>query len=87
VIVVAGEALVDLLVQPDGSIAAVPGGGPYNTARAIARLGPPVAWLGGLSSDRFGRLLETGLVADGVALQLIQRTHLETKTVWHPIGV
>jgi fructokinase len=78
VIVVAGEALVDLLVQPDGSIAAVPGGGPYNTARAIARLGPPVAWLGGLSSDRFGRLLETGLVADGVALQLIQRTHLPT---------
>jgi fructokinase len=78
VIVVAGEALVDLLVRPDGSMAAVPGGGPYNTARAIGRLGPSVAWLGGLSSDRFGQLLETGLVADGVALDLVQRTDVPT---------
>ena len=77
-IVAAGEALVDLLVRPDRSIAAAPGGGPYNTARAIARIGLPVAWLGGLSSDRFGQLLETGLVADGVALDLAQRTELPT---------
>jgi fructokinase len=74
VIVVVGEALVDLLVRPDGSLAAVPGGGPYNTARAIARLGERVAWVGGLSDDRFGRELEAGLVADGVALDLVQRT-------------
>ena len=77
-IVVAGEALVDLLVRPDGAIAAVPGGGPYNAARAIGRLGIPVAWTGGLSSDRFGRDLEAGLLADGVALDLVQRTDLPT---------
>ena len=40
------------------------GGGPYNTARAIGRLGVPVRWIGGLSSDRFGRELEAGLVAE-----------------------
>ena len=77
-IVVAGEALVDLIARPDGTIAAVPGGGPYNAARAIGRLGVPVAWAGCLSSDRFGRALEAGLTADGVALDLVQRTDLPT---------
>ena len=77
-IVVAGEALVDLIARPDGTIAAVSGGGPYNAARAIGRLGVPVAWTGCLSSDRFGRELEAGLTADGVALDLVQRTELPT---------
>jgi fructokinase len=78
VIVVAGEALVDLIGRPDGTIGALPGGGPYNAARAIARLGVPVAWAGCLSSDRFGRELEAGLAADGVSLSLVQRTDLPT---------
>ena len=43
-IVVAGEALIDLLVHPDGRLAATPGGGPFNTARTIARLGGTVAY-------------------------------------------
>ena len=77
-IVVAGEALVDLLVHPDGRLAATLGGGPYNTARAIGRLGVPVRFIGGLSSDRFGRELEAGLAADGVSLDLVQRTDLPT---------
>ena len=77
-LVVAGEALVDLIVRPDGTIAAVPGGGPYNAARAIGRLGVPAAWMGCLSSDAFGRELEAGLAADGVALDLVQRTDLPT---------
>ena len=78
VIVVAGEALIDLIVLPDGRLVPAPGGGPYNTARAIARLEVPVAWIGGLSSDRFGRMLEAGLVRDGVSLDLVQRTDLPT---------
>jgi fructokinase len=77
-IVVAGDALVDLIARPAGDIAAVPGGGPYNTARAVARLGVPCAWIGGLSSDRFGRLLEAGLRDDGVSTGLVQRTDLPT---------
>ena len=38
-IVVAGESLIDRLVAPDGAIVEVPGGGPFNTARTVARLG------------------------------------------------
>ena len=67
VIVVAGEALIDLIVGPDGALAAIPGGGPYNTARTIARLGQPVTFLGRISTDRFGRTLRANLERDGVA--------------------
>lgn len=77
-IVVAGDALIDLIVHPDGRLVPVPGGGPYNTARAIGRLGVPCSWLGGLSADRFGRRLESGLALDGVSLSMAQRTDLPT---------
>lgn len=63
---VAGEALVDLLVAPDGSVRASLGGAPFNTARALGRLGADVRFVGALSDDRFGRLLRDQLVADGV---------------------
>jgi len=66
-IVVAGEALVDLIVGADGGLAANPGGGPYNTARTIARLGQTVTFLGRISTDRFGRELRANLARDGVA--------------------
>lgn len=73
-IVVAGEALIDLIVAADGRLAAIPGGGPYNTARTIARLGGDVAFLGRLSDDRFGRTLRDALGADGVALDHVVET-------------
>jgi fructokinase len=74
VIVVIGEALIDLLVRPDGGIVAAPGGGPFNTARTIARLGQPVAFAGRLSTDAFGRRLRHALAADGVDLALVEST-------------
>jgi fructokinase len=74
VIVVAGESLVDLLVRDDGSVTATPGGGPYNVARTLGRLGRPVAFLGRLSTDRFGRILRDHLAADGVDLRLAPAT-------------
>ncbi len=77
-IIVAGEALVDLIVRADGEIVPVTGGSPYNTARAIARLDMPTAFVGGLSTDRFGRMLEAGLAGDGVDLRAVQRTDLPT---------
>ena len=54
VIVVAGEALIDLVIRPDGSVTAALGGGPFNVARTIARLGGDAAFLGAISDDRFG---------------------------------
>jgi len=74
VIVVAGEALVDLVPGQDDALRAHPGGGPFNTARTIGRLGQPVAFLGRLSCDRFGRTLEAMLEADGVGLGCVVRT-------------
>jgi fructokinase len=68
VIVVAGEALVDLVVGPGGQADARPGGGPYNAARTLARLGAETAFLGRLAADRFGRLLRGQLAGEGVAL-------------------
>lgn len=77
-IVVAGEALMDLILNPDGSLAAVPGGGPFNTARTIARLGGAVAFLGRLSSDRFGDVLREALMRDGVDVSLVGSTDAPT---------
>ena len=74
-IVVGGEALYDLVVQgPGDSLDGHPGGGPFNTARTIGRLGQPVAYLGRLSRDRFGRRLEALLADDGVELGSVVHT-------------
>jgi fructokinase len=78
--VVAGEALVDLLAGPDGALHPHPGGGPFNAARAMVRLGLPTAYLGRLSTDRLGRLLQAGLRADGVDLSLV-RSAVEPTTL------
>lgn len=63
---VVGEALVDLVVAPDGGVTATLGGAPFNTARACGRLGVPVSFAGALSDDRFGSMLRAQLIADGV---------------------
>ncbi len=69
-IVVCGEALIDRIHNGDGTQRAVPGGGPFNTARALARLGVPTAFLGRLSQDVFGRQLAGLLASDGASLAL-----------------
>ena len=69
-ILVCGEALVDSVKNPDGSQRLMPGGGPFNTARALARLGVPTAFLGHLSNDAFGRRLGELLVGDGASIGL-----------------
>ncbi|WP_418956401.1 carbohydrate kinase family protein [Streptomyces tritici] len=76
-IVVAGESLIDLV--PDGAAAPlgplVPrrGGGPYNTAVALGRLGADVAFCSRVSTDAFGEALMDGLRAAGVRTGLVQR--------------
>lgn len=65
-ITVVGEALIDLVIDPEGRVTAALGGAPYNTARACGRLGVDVAFVGALSDDRFGSMLRALLVADGV---------------------
>ncbi|GHH17167.1 carbohydrate kinase family protein [Streptomyces rubradiris] len=75
-IVVAGEALIDLVPQGPGALADLkpaPGGGPYNTAVALGRLGSPTAFCSRLSSDPFGEALLDGLRRTGVDVSLVQR--------------
>ena len=69
-ILVCGEALVDAVKNPDGTERLMPGGGPFNTARALSRLGVPASFLGHLSTDELGRNLAELLTADGVNLEL-----------------
>jgi fructokinase len=74
-ILVGGEALYDLVLQgPGDDLHGHPGGGPFNTARTIGRLAQPVAYLGRLSTDRFGRRLEALLADDGVELGCVVHT-------------
>ena len=73
-VLVVGEALIDLIVSPDGRIAAVPGGGPFNVARTISRLGVPASFGGGVSDDVFGRRIAALLADDGVDVPVAVRT-------------
>lgn len=54
----------------DGTQRPTPGGGPFNTARALARLGVPTAFLGRLSNDGLGRRLAGLLTADGASISM-----------------
>jgi fructokinase len=73
-ILVAGEALYDLVIDSGGGLTGHPGGGPFNTARTIGRLRQPVAFVGRLSTDRLGATHERMLAADGVDLGCVVRT-------------
>src|SRR5260370_39409342 len=75
---VTGEALLALAVDHASHIAAQPGGGPFNTARTMGRLGLAPAFLGRLSQDGFGRMLRASLDRDGVTLGVPQLTDAPT---------
>lgn len=78
VITVVGEALVDLVIEPDGSVTAALGGAPFNTARTCGRLGVDVEFVGAISLDRFGSMLAAQLAADGVSIDRLPRVDLPT---------
>ncbi len=67
-ITVAGEALVDLLVDRAGAVSAHPGGASLNVARTIARLGVECRWLGRLSDDALGELVRASIGEDGITM-------------------
>jgi fructokinase len=71
-IVSCGEALIDLVPDP------LPGGGPLNVAIAAARLGAPVAFVGALSTDGYGNLLDAHLRSNGVDMTLCSRSDAAT---------
>ena len=62
---VCGEVLIDIL--PTGPVV---GGGPANTAKALARLGHAVDFIDGISTDAYGISARKELERDGVGLAL-----------------
>jgi fructokinase len=78
VILVVGEALIDLVISPAGDVQAALGGAPFNTARACGRLGSPVGFVGALSQDRFGSMLTQQLVDDAVDVSAAPRVDAPT---------
>lgn len=78
-ILVGGEALVDLVPAPEtrpgelGPLLPALGGGPYNVAIAVARLNEPVRFLSKLSTDAFGDALLQRLHVSGVDTSMVQR--------------
>ena len=70
---VAGEAMMDLIPVVGGDRVPIVGGGPANTAKAVARLGYPTYFVGGISSGEYGRAVELELLRSGVDLSLVHR--------------
>jgi fructokinase len=72
-IVCCGEALIDMLpcrcADGEAAYALHAGGAVFNTAIALGRLGAPVEFLAGLSSDLFGELLRQTLAKSNVGVR------------------
>lgn len=51
---VVGEALIDVVAEPDGGERRTPGGGPFNVAIGLARLQIPTSLLASLGTDADG---------------------------------
>jgi fructokinase len=66
--VVAGEALVDIVVPQAGGVEHAPGGSPLNVAVGLARLGMETLLITSLGDDEHGRLVRSHVEASGVTL-------------------
>ncbi len=70
-IVVAGEALIDLIPDADARLSIHPGGGPFNSACWLGWLAADVAFLGAISNDALGTQLRDELTAWDVNTDLL----------------
>ena len=69
-----GEALIDFISQKELDFSGFPGGSPFNTSVAVARMGIPCRFLGRMSTDLFGEQLSSYLEKNGVGTELMIRT-------------
>ena len=79
-ILVAGETLIDRVTRPDGSSSDHPGGGPFNSARTIGRLGRPVRIVTVLGKDAAGERCLADLTSSHVDTSLVRHIELPTTT-------
>ena len=79
---VCGEVLVDLIPDTNESAKSeqsgatervgVIGGGPVNTAKALARLGHTVEFIDGISTDKWGVIAKSEIAADNVGMRFVK---------------
>ena len=74
---VAGEVLIDLIPDADQHLAVV-GGGPANTAKALAKLGVETYFIDGISNDEYGQMAKAELLSANVLLDYAQFSNMPT---------
>lgn len=84
-ILVCGEALIDLFAQFDDvsgpTLEVTIGGSPLNVATGLARLDAPAGFLGGVSTDHLGALLTNAMREEGIDTSLLKRSARPTPLV------
>jgi fructokinase len=76
---VVGEVLIDLIPDLDQHLAVV-GGGPANTAKALAKLGFNTYFIDGISNDEYGQMAKAELLSANVLLDYTQFSNKPTCT-------
>jgi fructokinase len=76
---VVGEVLIDLIPDGDQDLAVV-GGGPANTAKALAKLGVKTYFIDGVSNDEYGQMAKAELLSANVLLDYAQFSNKPTCT-------
>jgi len=76
---VVGEVLIDL-IPSESEYVAVVGGGPANTAKALAKLGVKTHFIDGFSTDKYGQMAKAELLAANVLLDYAQYSSKPTCT-------
>ena len=76
---VVGEVLIDLIPDADQHLAVV-GGGPANTAKALAKLGVKTYFIDGISNDEYGQIAKAELLSANVLLDYAQYSNKQTCT-------
>jgi fructokinase len=76
---VVGEVLIDLIPDRDQLLAVV-GGGPANTAKALANLGVNTYFIDGISKDKYGQMAKAELLSANVLLDYVQYSNKPTCT-------
>jgi fructokinase len=74
-----GEVLIDLIPDRDQHLAVV-GGGPANTAKALAKLGVETYFIDGISNDEHGQMAKAELLSANVLLDYAQYSNKPTCT-------
>jgi fructokinase len=76
---VVGEVLIDLIPNESKYVAVV-GGGPANTARALAKLGVGTHFIDGISNDEYGQIAKSELISANVLLDYAHYSNKPTCT-------